>query len=140
MNNNTIKSIGAVLAGMITIVALSVGTDWGMEELGIFPPTDKGLAAPWMLMVALAYRCLFAVAGGYVTAMLAPNRPMRHAIILGIIGVAASILGTIVGWDLSAHWYPILLIITSLPCTWLGGKLKIGQPEYRNTENTYDKI
>jgi hypothetical protein len=93
-----------------------------------------------MLMVALAYRCLFAIAGGYVTAMLAPNRPMRHAIILGLIGVVASILGTITGWNLSAHWYPILLILTSLPCTWLGGKLKISQAENRSTEKTFEKI
>src|SRR5258708_27251802 len=37
---------------------------------------------------------------------------------LGLIGVVVSILGTIAGWDLSAHWYPIALIITALPCTW----------------------
>jgi MFS family permease len=121
---STIKSIGAVLAGMITIVALSTGTDWLLERLGIFPPPEQGLFIVWMLLLALVYRSIYAVAGGYVTAMLAPDRPMRHAIILGIIGIVASIAGTIVGWDLSAHWYPILLIITSLPCTWLGGKLK----------------
>ena len=121
---STIKSIGAVLGGMVTIVALSTGTDWLLERLGIFPPPEQGLFIAWMLLLALVYRSVYAVAGGYITAMLAPDRPMRHAIILGIIGVAASIVGTIVGWDLSAHWYPILLIITSLPCTWIGGKLK----------------
>jgi len=79
-----------------------------------------------MLVLALAYRSIYAVAGGYVTAMLAPNRPMRLAIILGIIGVVVSILGAIATWgkELSPHWYPIALIITALPCAWLGGKLK----------------
>jgi hypothetical protein len=109
---------------MITIVALSVGTDSALESLGVFPPQDQGLFIPWMLLVALLYRSVYAVAGGYVTAMLAPDRPLRHAIILGVIGVVVSLLGTIVGWDLSAHWYPIALIITALPCTWLGAKLK----------------
>ena len=124
MNKSSFKSIGSVLAGMITIVALSVGTDSVLESLGIFPPQDQGLFIPWMLLVALLYRSVYAVAGGYVTARLAPDRPLRHAIILGLIGVVVSILGTIVGWDLSAHWYPIALIITALPCTWLGGKMR----------------
>ncbi len=122
----TLKSIGAVLAGMIAIVALSVGTDWVLETGGVFPPPDQGIFVSWMLMLALVYRCIYAVAGGYVAALLAPDRPMRHAVILGIIGIVASILGSVKGWDLSAHWYPVALIITSLPCTWTGGKLKIG--------------
>jgi len=124
MNKNTFKSIGAVLAGVITIVALSVGTDFVLEKFGIFPAPDQGLFIPWMLMLALVYRSIYAVAGGYVTAMLAPSRPMRLAVILGLIGIVASTVGAVVAWDLSAQWYPIALIITALPCTWLGGRLK----------------
>ena len=140
MNKNTFKSIGAILAGMITIVALSVGTDSVLESVGIFPPPDQGLFISWMLMLALVYRSVFAVAGGYVTARLAPIQPMRHVFLLGIIGVVASIFGTIAGWDLSAHWYPILLVLTALPCTWLGGKLSMNQPKDVNAENSYEKI
>ncbi len=125
MTKNIFKSIWAVLAGFITVVVLSVGTDFVLEALNIFPPIGTGLFIPWMLVLALVYRSIYTVAGGYVTAMLAPNRPMRHAVILGIIGVVAATLGTIAGWDLSAHWYPIALIITALPCTWLGAKLKL---------------
>ena len=125
-NTNNFKSIGAVLAGMIVIVALSIGTDFVLERLGIFPPTGQGFF-PWMLLLALIYRSIYAVAGGYVTAMLAPNQPMRHAIILGILGLVVSIIGTVVGWNLSHHWYPIALVITSLPCTWFGGKIKIAR-------------
>ena len=124
MNNNVFRSIGAVLAGFITVVILSVGTDSLMEALGVFPPPDKGLFITWMLIVALIYRCIYTVAGGYVTARLAPDRPMRHVIILGIIGIVAGSIGVVVGWNLSAHWYPIALVITALPCTWLGGKLR----------------
>ena len=124
MNKNTFKSIGAVLAGMIVIVVLSVGTDFVLESLGIFTPPDQGFFTPWMLMLALIYRSIYAVAGGYVTAILAPNHPMRHAIILGLIGIVLSILGAIVAWDLSSHCDPIALILTTLPCTWLGGRLK----------------
>lgn len=124
MNKKTLKSIGAILAGFLTVVILSVGTDFVLETLGIFPPAGQGLFVSWMLILALIYRIIYTIAGGYVTAILAPDRPMQHAIILGIIGIVFAIIGTIVGWKLSAHWYPIALVITALPCTWLGGKLK----------------
>ena len=121
---NTLKTIWAVFAGFVTVVILSVATDFALESVGIFPPPDQGLFITWMLILALAYRCVYTVAGGYVTARLAPDRPMRHVIILGIVGVVAGSIGVVVGWNLSAHWYPIALVITALPCTWLGGKLK----------------
>jgi hypothetical protein len=118
------KSIGAILVGVIAIVVLSVITDMILEKSGIFPSPEQGIFVPWMLILALIYRCIYAVAGGYTTATLAPNKPMLHAIILGVIGIVASAFGAIAAWNLSAHWYPIALVITALPCTWLGDKLK----------------
>jgi len=125
MNKRTFKSIGAILAGFIAVFVLSIATDVVLEKLGVFPPQNEPASyVGWMLMLALIYRCAYTVLGGYITATLAPDRPMRHAITLGIIGVIAATLGAIAGWNLSQHWYPIALIITGLPCTWLGGKLK----------------
>jgi len=121
---HTLKSIGAVVAGILVIVIFSTMTDVVLEKLDVFPPPEQGLFITWMLLLALIYRSVYAIVGGYVTAALAPFRPMRHAMILGLIGTAVSIIGVFAGWDLSAHWYPIALVITSLPCTWLGGKLK----------------
>ena len=128
MNKNVFKSIGAVVAGFITVVALSVGTDFALEALGIFPPQNEPASYTWrMLLFALIYRSIYTVVGGYVAASLAPDRPLRHAVILGVIGIAAGTLGAMANWDkstASTAWYPIALIITALPCTWLGGKLK----------------
>ena len=124
MNKNIFKSIGAVIAGIITGAALSIGTDFALEKTGVFPPIGKGIFIWWMLLLALIYRGIYTIASGYVTAKLAPNNPMRHAVILGIIGVVVTILGSIANWDKSAAWYPIALILITLPCTWLGGKLK----------------
>ena len=73
----------------------------------------------------ISYRRIYTAGSGYVTASLAPNRPMRHAIILGIIGVMVTILGSMANWDRSHAWYPITLILITLPCAWLGGKLAI---------------
>lgn len=122
----TLKSIWSVVAGFLTVVALSVGTDYVLETLGVFPPQSEPAAyTAGLLMVALIYRCVYTIAGGYVTAWIAPNRSMRHAIVLGFVGIVAGTIGVVVAWELSPqHWYPIALVVTALPCTWLGGRMR----------------
>ena len=121
---NTLKSIWAVFAGILVNVILSTATDFVLEKLGIFPPPSGGLFITWMLALALAYRMVYTVLGGYVTAWAAPQNPMKHVWILGGIGIVLGSIGVVVGWNLSQHWYPIALVITAIPCTWLGGKWK----------------
>jgi hypothetical protein len=48
---------------------------------------------------------------------------MIHAMILGIIGVVLTIVGLIAMWDVPPRWYPVSLIILTLPAAWLGGKM-----------------
>lgn len=131
MDKNTLKSIGAVGAGFLVVLILSVATDAILEGFGLFPPpSDPGSYTWWMLLLALIYRSVYAALGGYLTAALAPGRPMRHAMILGIIGFVFATLGSIVNWDKTAGpnaWYPIALIVLTLPSVWLGGKWKISQ-------------
>jgi hypothetical protein len=69
------------------------------------------------------------VLGSYITARLAPHAPMKHALILGGIGFVLSLAGAIgaSGMNLGPMWYPIALVITTLPCTWLGGYLYRGK-------------
>jgi hypothetical protein len=123
---NILKGIGAILAGIIFIVFTHTVTDLVLEKLGIFTPPDQGFHITWMVVTATIYRSIFTVGGGYLTAALAPNRPMLYAVILGLIGIAASTAGAIVMIlrNLGPIWYPIALIVLALPCTWLGGKLK----------------
>lgn len=120
----TLKKIGAVIAGFITVVILSTVTDMVLEKLGIFPPPTGGLFVTWMLLLAFAYRSAYTVLGGYVTARLAPENPKQLVTILGIIGTLAGIGGVVAGWNLSAHWYPIALAVTAFPLVWFGGSLK----------------
>jgi hypothetical protein len=119
-----LKSIAAILAGMLFIIALSIGTDAILEKLNVFTSPNQGSFINWMLLLALAYRCLYAIGGGFITATLAPKKRMRHVMILGYIGLTVSIIGVITSWDRPDHWYPIALAITALPTVWLGGVLK----------------
>jgi hypothetical protein len=122
------KSTGAILAGFVAIVALSAGTDAILEATGVFPPFkvqfEQNYVPANMLIVATIYRIVYSVAGCYLAARLAPSRPMRHAMILGAVGVVVTTIGTIVMWGHGPAWYPILLIVVSLPCAWFGGKLR----------------
>jgi len=123
---NILKGIGAILAGIVFIIVTHMLTDFVLEKLGIFPPPSQGLHITWMVVTATIYRSIFTIAGGYLTAALAPNRPMLFAVILGLIGIVASTAGAIamIPRHLGPAWYPIALIVLALPCTWLGGKLR----------------
>ena len=123
---NIVKGIGAILAGIIFIVVSHTGTDFVLEKLGIFTPPDQGFNIPWMVVTATVYRSIYTVIGGYITAALAPDPPMRYVLILGLIGLVVSTLAAIatIPMKLGPAWYPIALAVLALPCVWLGGKLK----------------
>ncbi len=116
-----VRSAVAVLAGLAVVAALSGGTDYVVTKFGLLSFDGPDPTVPFA--IATVYRSLWAVAGGYTAARLAPERPMLHAIILGGIGFVAALGGCIMKWNLGHHWYPIALVITALPCSWLGGKL-----------------
>jgi hypothetical protein len=115
-----------VLAGLVAVIALSTATDALLHGTGVFPPERTPMsAALWLL--ATAYRTAYGVAGGWVAARLAPDRPIAHAVVLGLIGVALSTAGTVATWsegpEFGPKWYPIALIVLALPSSWLGGRL-----------------
>jgi uncharacterized membrane protein len=121
MNKNILKSIGAVLAGFLTVFILSVATDALLEYIGVLPAQAEGLFDMKLLLLALAYRSLYAVLGGYITARLAPTNPMKYVAALGVLGTIGGIVGIFVGWNMSDHWYPIALAATAFPLVWVGG-------------------
>lgn len=123
---NILKSIWAVLAGFVVVVALSMVTDLILEKLGIFPPqTNPGAYAAWMLAVALTYRSIYTILGGYVTAWLAPGNPMTLVYVAMVLGAIGGIAGAVNGWSLGNHWYPVALAVTGPLFVWLGGVLYV---------------
>lgn len=117
------RRILSVLAGFLVIVILSVVTDAILENNGVLPPPDKGLFDTGLLLLALTYRCIYSVIGCYITARLAPDRPVAHALALGLLGVVVSAVGTIAAQGVGPAWYGIALVVLALPLAWLGGEL-----------------
>ena len=124
------RSIWAVLAGFLIIVILSIGTGIVLPATGIFP---LGRMADSLFALVTSYRFLYAILGSYIAARMAPRRPMAHALILGVIGVIFAVFGAFATAGSGPGWYPLSLIVISLPAGWLGGL--IGARETRLTKN-----
>jgi len=130
------RSIGAVVTGLLVVVILSTGTDMALHAGGVFPPAGQPMvAALWLL--ATAYRMVYGVAGSYLAARLAPDRPMTHALALGVVGLALSTVGAVATWNrgpaFGPKWYSLSLIATAMPCAWAGGRLRGVQLRARPT-------
>ena len=98
-----------------------------LHASGVFPPLGQPTGNA-LLLLATIYRTIFGIAGCYLTARLAPDRPMQHALAGGVIGLVLSTVGAAVTWNMGPafgpHWYPLALIATALPFAWVGGKLR----------------
>jgi hypothetical protein len=122
---NLWRSAGAVLLGFFAVVILSLGTDQVLHMLKVYPPWGEPMRDPGLNLLALTYRVIYTVFGGYLAARFAPRNPMCHAFVLAVIGLVMGVLGVVAtsGLDLGPRWYPIALAVTALPCTLLGGVL-----------------
>ncbi|HEY7057712.1 MAG TPA: hypothetical protein VH458_14350 [Vicinamibacterales bacterium] len=123
-----VRSILAVFVGFVAVVVLSLGTDEAFHLLKIYPPWGEPMYQPSLNLLALSYRALFTVVGGYLTAWAAPHSPMRHVVIgasIGlVIGVAGVVAAAAIG-SLGPMWYPVAVAVTGPPCTVLGGALSV---------------
>ncbi len=121
-----LRRVGAVLAGLLFVIIITTATDALMHATGIFPPLGQPMADS-LFVLALAYRIIYSIIGGYITARLAPDQPVKHALILGVIGFVLGLAGTVATWnrgpEFGPKWYPLLIMLTAIPSVWLGGKL-----------------
>jgi hypothetical protein len=126
------RSIGALLAGMLVGIILTIGTDIVLHAIGVFPPWGQSMVGfDGALLLATIYRTVYGVVGSYIIARLAPDRPMQHALVGGVVGLVVSILGAAVTWNkgpaFGPHWYPLALVVLAMPQAWVGGKLRLMQ-------------
>jgi hypothetical protein len=124
------RSLLAILAGLVVIFVLSIGTDQILHATGVYPSWGQPMSDA-LFLLATVYRIVYGVLGCWVTARLAPDRHMAHAMALGGIGVVLGLLGLVAAQKqtpaLGPMWYSIAIVAISLPCAWLGGRIRLAQ-------------
>lgn len=118
------KSILAIVAGVLFTVVVTTLVDIALHAARVFPRMGEPLSDS-LALLATAYRIVISIGGAWLTARLAPDRPMRHALILGLVGVVLGLAGLVATWNLALgpRWYPIALVVLAMPQCWVGGRL-----------------
>jgi hypothetical protein len=118
------RSILAVIAGFAltglliggTTAALIAGSPASFDARNA--PTTLG-----MLLLMHAYVAVYATLGCWLAARLAPSRPMRHAMIVGVLGVLVNLANPNI-WSIYPLWSNVVSITTPLLWGWLGGTIR----------------
>lgn len=120
-----LRSIAAVVVGFVLIAALSLGADLVLRQAlpTAFDAAGRTESVPLLLLI-MGYVGLFAVSGCYLTARLAPRRPMLHALVLGGLGLAFNVAGTVAMWDTAPAWFHVASLLLVMPYAWIGGRLR----------------
>lgn len=124
MTANSRSGLLAIGAGVLFIIVVTTLVDIALHMARVFPPPGAPLDDRLSLL-AIAYRVPITIGGAWLTARLAPERPMRHAMILGIVGTLLGVLGVVATWGkgLGPTWFPITLAVLAIPQCWVGGEL-----------------
>jgi len=118
----TLRSVGAVLGGLVATFVATTAVDIMLHAAGVYPALGVRMADA-LFLLALGYRIPLNIGGSYVAARLAPDRPLRHALALGWVGVAIATVGAIALGSQGPIWYALANIVIALPCAWVGGKI-----------------
>lgn len=128
------RSVMAIVVGFLFIGLLAFGADAVLRSAmpSAFDASGRVTSVP-ILVLTLVYVGIFAIAGCYLAARLAPNRPMRHALILGVLGLIFNIAGTYAMWDTAPAWYHVIALALVMPYAWIGGRIRERQLERHPT-------
>ncbi|MBZ5694620.1 MAG: hypothetical protein LAN36_04580 [Acidobacteriia bacterium] len=128
-----IRSVLAVLAGIVVLTITSFAIEAVADPLmlRVFPHALPDKAAlshnlPASLFL-FAYTSLCVAAGGYVTAWLARRSPVRHAVAMGVVQVALTVLAMMSPRIVAPLRNWIATLVLTIPTAWCGGLLRARQ-------------
>lgn len=121
---SVLRSILAVVAGFVVIGILAYGT--GALASGMWPGAHDAEGMPSTdaaRIVQLLYVGVFATFGCWLAGRLAPNRPMAHALAVGVLGLILNVASGIAVSDRHPGWYLVAGVLTTMLWAWLGGRI-----------------
>ena len=126
------RSFLAIIAGALVVIVGTTVVDVLLHLAHVFPPMDQPISDS-LALLATSYRIVISVGGAWLAARLAPDKPMKHVLILGVVGVLMGVVGVVATWNLGLgpRWYPIALVVLAIPQCWVGGKIYEAQAARR---------
>jgi hypothetical protein len=113
-----LRSVLAVVAGIAVLTVTSFAIEAAMNPL--LTKTFPGA----LRIVTVIYTMACVAAGGYVTSWMAPRAPVRHALIMGLIESALTVVAMLSLPEHAPLWSWIAGIVLTTPAAWLGGLLR----------------
>jgi hypothetical protein len=112
---NAARSLLALAAGIIA----ALGTAFLLGITSFYIELEFSGGEAWPVVLALIYIALGQLLAGWVTARIAPTRPMLHAFGVGAILALLNVLFMAT----TSLWTEILIVlaIAEIPCAWIGG-------------------
>ena len=119
-----VRSVLAVVLGWAAAAVLALCTDLALQRAvpGLYAAGQQPAAGVEVL--ALASTALWAAAGGWLTARLAPRKPMAH--VLALLGCGEIVMLVSVGltWGRIQAWYQLGLLLLWPAAVAAGGWLQ----------------
>lgn len=123
-----LRSIGAVAVGYLTYIVLSgiggLALVMGFPEVVSQTPQDPGTG---FLVAGLVLGILFAVVGGYITAVVAKTAEVPHALSLGGVIILIGLVTTVFMQSPQPLWAQLSGFILAVPSVYIGGVLRVRQ-------------
>src|SRR3989339_438006 len=117
----------AVVVGYVTAVILVVLSFGVLMQIwpGLFPNPATGVPlGAGALAVALALNLVFALVGGFVSALIAMGNRRRVAVILGLVMIVLGTLTMFLDKGVKPLWWYGIFFILLVPCTVFGASLR----------------
>lgn len=135
MEKSTFRSIASVVAGILAIAFATKIVDAILYAMGVYAGNKLD---DHMALVASSHRFFFTIAGGWLTARIAPSKPMMHALILGAVVALLNVPAIAMTWnsDYAPHWYMLSLVVLAVPECWVGGRLFVRSQQRKAAEPT----
>lgn len=125
------RSFLAILAGFATMAVLVTLATLGITKS--FPGLIGDHAHPRRryMLLNVAYSATFAIAGGYVTAVIAKADPLRNVLVLAIVILMLSALSAVQLREQQPIAYQFALIVITPIAALAGGLLRMHAAGYR---------
>jgi peptidoglycan/LPS O-acetylase OafA/YrhL len=125
-----IRSLLAIALGYVVMLVAVVGGDLALTALApSLMPQAGEQPDPVYFVFNLSTGAFFMGIGAYVTALLAGRAEMKHALGLGALSIAMSIVSMIKYADEQPLWYSIALMFLAIPAALVGGYFRARQVE-----------